>query len=74
MSVVAILCCLMIWAWIGFMPFVLAMLSIDLGVFHRRSHVVDVDIQNQFEYIEAESHWTGHHPPHVTVIYIMIDE
>jgi tellurite resistance protein TerC len=27
-------------AWIGFMVFVLVMLALDLGVFHRRSHVV----------------------------------
>ena len=29
-----------IWLWIGFGLFVLAMLAIDLGVFHRKSHVV----------------------------------
>lgn len=28
------------WLWIGFNLFVLAMLAIDLGVFHRKSHVV----------------------------------
>lgn len=28
------------WSWIGFNAFVLAMLALDLGVFHRRSHVV----------------------------------
>ncbi|HEX5083049.1 MAG TPA: TerC family protein [Blastocatellia bacterium] len=30
------------WAWIGFGLFVLAMLALDLGVFHRESHVVKV--------------------------------
>jgi tellurite resistance protein TerC len=28
------------WLWIGFNAFVLAMLAIDLGVFHRKSHTV----------------------------------
>jgi tellurite resistance protein TerC len=29
-----------IWLWIGFNVFVLAMLALDLGVFHRQAHVV----------------------------------
>jgi tellurite resistance protein TerC len=29
-----------IWLWIGFNLFVLALLALDLGVFHRKSHVV----------------------------------
>ncbi|MEO7318589.1 MAG: TerC family protein [Chthoniobacteraceae bacterium] len=28
------------WLWIGFNVFVLAMLALDLGVFHRKSHIV----------------------------------
>ena len=32
----------MIWAWVIFLVFILAMLALDLGVFHRRSHVVSV--------------------------------
>jgi len=32
----------MIWMWIGFIAFVLFMLALDLGVFHRQAHVVDV--------------------------------
>ena len=28
------------WLWIGFNVFVLAMLALDLGVFHRQAHVV----------------------------------
>jgi tellurite resistance protein TerC len=32
----------MIWAWIIFICFILAMLALDLGVFHRNSHVVSV--------------------------------
>jgi tellurite resistance protein TerC len=31
---------LMIWAWIIFIGFVILMLALDLGVFHRKSHVV----------------------------------
>lgn len=30
------------WLWIGFNAFVLVMLALDLGVFHRKSHVVTV--------------------------------
>ena len=30
----------MIWIWAGFILFVLAMLALDLGVFHRKAHVV----------------------------------
>jgi tellurite resistance protein TerC len=32
----------MIWLWIGFILFVLLMLALDLGVFHREAHVVSV--------------------------------
>jgi len=32
----------MIWAWIIFIAFVLLMLSLDLGVFHRKAHAVSV--------------------------------
>lgn len=31
-----------IWLWVGFNLFVLAMLALDLGVFHRKSHVVSL--------------------------------
>jgi tellurite resistance protein TerC len=31
-----------IWLWVGFNVFVLAMLALDLGVFHRKAHVVSV--------------------------------
>ncbi len=31
-----------IWPWIGFSLFVLAMLAIDLGVFHRKAHTVSL--------------------------------
>src|SRR5512140_1928467 len=29
-----------IWSWVGFNDFVLVMLALDLGVFHRKAHVV----------------------------------
>lgn len=32
----------MIWIWAGFVGFVLLMLALDLGVFHRHAHVVSV--------------------------------
>ena len=32
----------MIWIWIAFIAFVLMMLALDLGVFHRQAHVVSV--------------------------------
>ena len=32
----------MIWIWTGFIAFVLLMLALDLGVFHRKAHVVSV--------------------------------
>jgi tellurite resistance protein TerC len=31
-----------LWPWIGFNVFILAMLALDLGVFHRKSHVVSL--------------------------------
>lgn len=32
----------MIWLWVGFNAFVLAMLAIDLGIFHRTAHTVSL--------------------------------
>ncbi|HEY7091053.1 MAG TPA: TerC family protein [Tepidisphaeraceae bacterium] len=32
----------MLWIWIGFILFVLLLLALDLGVFHRKAHVVEV--------------------------------
>ncbi len=32
----------MIWVWTGFIAFVLMMLALDLGVFHRKAHVIGV--------------------------------
>ena len=32
----------MVTVWVGFIAFVLLMLALDLGVFHRSAHVVSV--------------------------------
>lgn len=32
----------MLWVWIGFNVFVLGMLALDLGVFHREAHIVSI--------------------------------
>ncbi|MEE8199776.1 MAG: hypothetical protein V3R29_01280 [Candidatus Acidoferrales bacterium] len=29
-----------LWLWVGFNPFVLGLLALDLGVFHRRAHAI----------------------------------
>ena len=32
----------MVWIWVAFICFVLVMLALDLGVFHRQAHVVSM--------------------------------
>lgn len=63
----------MIWVWLGFISFVLAMLALDLGVFHRNAHVVTVREAvkwsaiwitmglsfSVFVYFAYEGHWFG---------------
>lgn len=63
----------MIWIWLGFLCFVLLMLALDLGVFHRRSHTVSVKEAlgwtlvwvvlgvsfSVFVYYGYENHWEG---------------
>jgi tellurite resistance protein TerC len=63
----------MIWIWIGFVLFVLAMLALDLGVFHRKAHVISVKEAlvwsaiwitmglafTVFVYFGYENHWLG---------------
>jgi tellurite resistance protein TerC len=63
----------MIWIWIGFVAFVLSMLALDLGVFHRKAHVVRMREAlgwsavwialglafTGFVYIAYERHWQG---------------
>ena len=33
---------MVVWLWVGFLVFVLAMLALDLGVFHRHAHTIKV--------------------------------
>src|SRR3954465_7309818 len=63
----------MIWIWSGFILLVLAMLALDLGVFHRKAHVVKVRealiwsgvwitmalLFGVFVYFGYERHWMG---------------
>jgi tellurite resistance protein TerC len=63
----------MIWVWSGFILLVLAMLALDLGVFHRKAHVVTVRealtwsavwitmalLFGAFVYFGYERHWMG---------------
>jgi tellurite resistance protein TerC len=63
----------MIWIWAGFILFVLLMLALDLGVFHRKAHVVSVREAlgwsavwvslglafGVFVYFGYEYHWMG---------------
>jgi tellurite resistance protein TerC len=64
---------LMIWIWAGFILFVLLLLALDLGVFHRNAHVVSVREAlgwsavwiglglafSVFVYYGYEYHWMG---------------
>jgi tellurite resistance protein TerC len=63
----------MIWAWSGFLLFVLIMLALDLGVFHRHSHVISTREAliwsgiwialalafGVFVYYAYDNHWLG---------------
>ncbi|MCE9545739.1 MAG: TerC family protein [Planctomycetia bacterium] len=63
----------MIWVWIGFIALVLLLLALDLGVFHRHSHVMTVREAlvwsgvwitlgvsfSVFIYFGYENHWLG---------------
>ena len=63
----------MIWIWVGFVTFVLALLALDLGVFNRKAHVVSVKEAlgwsalwialglsfSVFIYFAYEHHWLG---------------
>jgi tellurite resistance protein TerC len=62
-----------IWIWLGFLAFVLVLLALDLGVFHRKAHVVSVREAlgwsavwislglafSAFVYFGYENHWLG---------------
>ena len=63
----------MAWIWIGFILFVLLMLALDFGVFHRKAHVVRLKealtwsavwvtlrlALGAFVYVAYERHWMG---------------
>ena len=63
----------MVWLWLGFILFVLLLLALDLGVFHRHAHVVEVKeallwsavwvalalLFGVFVYFAYENHWFG---------------
>ncbi len=63
----------MVWIWVGFILFVLLMLALDLGVFHRKAHVVSLKEAltwsavwitlglsfSLFVYYGYENHWLG---------------
>jgi tellurite resistance protein TerC len=63
----------MVWIWIGFVALVLALLALDLGVFHRKAHVVKIKealgwsavwitlamLFSVFVYVGYEHHWMG---------------
>lgn len=63
----------MIYIWVGFLTFVLLMLALDLGVFHRKAHVVTIRealgwsavwvtlglLFSIFVYYGYENHWLG---------------
>jgi tellurite resistance protein TerC len=64
---------MMLWIWMGFIVFVLLLLALDLGVFHRKAHVVHVKealgwsavwitiglLFSIFVYFGYEHHWLG---------------
>ena len=64
---------MMIFLWIGFLLFILAMLALDLGLFHRKSHIVGIKEAltwsavwialglsfSVFIYFGYERHWLG---------------
>ena len=63
----------MLWIWIGFITLVLFLLALDLGVFHRKAHVVSIReallwtgfwvvlglLFGIFVYFGYENHWLG---------------
>src|SRR3954471_12844051 len=63
----------MLWIWIGFITLILSLLALDLGVFHRKDHVVKTRealtwsgiwvavalLFSVFIYFGYERHWMG---------------
>jgi tellurite resistance protein TerC len=68
-----------VWMWIGFLVLVMVLLALDLGVFHRRAHVIGPKealqwtavwiaaalLFNVFVYFAYEHHWLGMDLPDV---------
>jgi len=64
---------IMLFIWLGFLVFILSMLALDLGVFHRKAHVVRMKealawsavwvtmglVFSVFVYFAYERHWAG---------------
>jgi tellurite resistance protein TerC len=62
-----------IWIWIGFITLIMLLLALDLGVFHRKSHVISMKEAlswsalwatlavsfTAFVYFGYERHWLG---------------
>jgi len=62
-----------LWIWLAFLAFILLLLALDLGVFHRKAHVVGVREAlawtavwmglglafSVFVYFGYENHWLG---------------
>jgi tellurite resistance protein TerC len=69
----ALECSLVIWIWLSFLAFILLLLALDLGVFHRKAHVVGMREAlgwsavwialglsfSVFVYFGYEHHWLG---------------
>ena len=63
----------MVWLWVGFLCFILLLLALDLGVFHRKAHVVRMKEAlgwsavwitlglafSVFVYFAYDNHWLG---------------
>src|SRR3954466_3203190 len=63
----------MLWIWIGFLTLILGLLALDLGVFHRKDHVIKTKealtwsgiwvglalLFAVFIYFGYENHWMG---------------
>jgi tellurite resistance protein TerC len=63
----------MFWIWLGFILFILTLLALDLGVFHRKDHVIKTKealtwsavwvslalLFSVFIYVGYENHWMG---------------
>ncbi len=53
----------MVWIWLGFLAFILLLLALDLGVFHRKAHVVKVKEALTWSVVWAALAARGRSPP-----------